>query len=500
MHTALDGINESRAVLTLGSDVRRLAAVVVAAAVAVTAIAPAASAVVSPVGADVVYADTNDFRTTEGLSTLALNAQMSAVSQAWSDAQLAELVAVWKTYTGGTLDFNFRHNPNYSRQIPSGYRAAAENVAWACGYLSEESAARALMKAWKNSAGHRANMLGNFTDIGVGFSWDAGTRCAYSTQNFAYYTATLETQAATAAAVEIVSPNTTLTGAFSLPSEWSRTTGCIAAYVATTVAGKPYRGSSAIADFWCGAVGSTFTLDVVAGTTYFLRVIAPTVTSQSAFASATPGRWWGASAADDRALSITATADSSKVMMYFFRDVSKSSAGFGNITWMGADGLSRGYSDGSYRPTADVIRRHMAAFLWAFAGRPRVDLPKVSPFTDIAYGDSGYEQMVWMAQSGVSEGYADGSYGPIRNVTRKQMALFMYRLAGYPAFNIPKVSPFKDVKYGDPGYTAMAWMAATGISSGYGDGTYKPNNNVTRMHMATFMRHFLDNVGDPSAS
>lgn len=69
------------------------------------------------------------------------------------------------------------HNPQYSTQIPAGWSRAAENVA--SGY-----APSAVVNAWMNSPGHRANILGDFTTIGIGYV------NGYATQVFAKYPVT----------------------------------------------------------------------------------------------------------------------------------------------------------------------------------------------------------------------------------------------------------------------------------------------------------------------
>jgi uncharacterized protein YkwD len=55
----------------------------------------------------------------------------------------------------------------------------AENIAWGTGSLSTP---RAIMKAWMDSPGHRANILtGSFREIGIGVASDSGARAFYTT-------------------------------------------------------------------------------------------------------------------------------------------------------------------------------------------------------------------------------------------------------------------------------------------------------------------------------
>lgn len=151
-----------------------LCALALAAAIPVVA-APAAQSATeySESSSNLLLDLTNEYRTSKGLKTLAWNAGASSVAQKWSETMLAER----KMY----------HNPDVFSQIPSGWTGAAENVGYACGYSSASSAAKAIMSAWKKSAGHDANLRGSYTDIGIGFAWDSSTRCAFTTQDFAKY-------------------------------------------------------------------------------------------------------------------------------------------------------------------------------------------------------------------------------------------------------------------------------------------------------------------------
>lgn len=90
-----------------------------------------------------------------GLGPLKLNSAISAVSAAWAN-QMA---------TNGAMT----HNPSYLSHMPGGWSKAAENVA--TGYPSPAAVHTGRM----NSAGHRANILGDYTDIGIAFVTKNGT-------------------------------------------------------------------------------------------------------------------------------------------------------------------------------------------------------------------------------------------------------------------------------------------------------------------------------------
>lgn len=115
----------------------------------VALVAPRASASVST---DVAAA-INSSRGEAGLAPLTPNSSVDAVAQAWAE-QLA---------SAGELS----HNPSYTDQIPAGWTGAAENVA-----MASEPSAAGMHTQLMNSPGHRANILGDFTHVGVGFAVD----------------------------------------------------------------------------------------------------------------------------------------------------------------------------------------------------------------------------------------------------------------------------------------------------------------------------------------
>lgn len=53
-----------------------------------------------------------------------------------------------------------------------------------------------------------------------------------------------------------------------------------------------------------------------------------------------------------------------------FTDVNKDTAGYKAIEWCAAQGIVQGYSDGTFRPTDPLTRQQMCIMLWRMAGKP----------------------------------------------------------------------------------------------------------------------------------
>ncbi len=58
-------------------------------------------------------------------------------------------------------------------------------------------------------------------------------------------------------------------------------------------------------------------------------------------------------------------------------------------------------------------------------------------FSDVPSGHPFQDEIGWMADSGISEGFPDGTFRPTSPVTRQAMAAFLQRLAGHD----PEVAP-----------------------------------------------------------
>ena len=125
---------------------------------------PKADAVQANVRA-LVLEHTNTYRAANGLAPLAPLPAMHRVATAWSKVMAS----------AGAIT----HNPEFAQQIPVGWTVAGENVAF--GYPPHQVTA-----AWFASPGHRRNLLGAYTHIGIGYAVD-GNGVPYYTQVFATY-------------------------------------------------------------------------------------------------------------------------------------------------------------------------------------------------------------------------------------------------------------------------------------------------------------------------
>ncbi len=100
-------------------------------------------------------------------------------------------------------------------------------------------------------------------------------------------------------------------------------------------------------------------------------------------------------------------------------------------------------------------------------------------FSDVEEGYEHATAIATLAQLGVINGYDDGTFRPNDPVERDEMAKLVYVL--YTTFTTAGAGnvKFNDVPAGNWATGFISWCAAKNIVGGYGDGTFRPDNNVT---------------------
>jgi probable HAF family extracellular repeat protein len=117
-------------------------------------------------------------------------------------------------------------------------------------------------------------------------------------------------------------------------------------------------------------------------------------------------------------------------------------------------------------------------------------------FTDVPPWERFVDEIEWAAASDITNGYPDDSFRPRRFSSRQAMSAFLYRLAGSPPFTPPATPTFDDVPSGHPFYAEIEWMVAEGIVAPdvYPDG-FHPGAPTTRQAMAAYLYRLAGSPG-----
>mgnify|MGYP000887464096 FL=1 len=74
-----------------------------------------------------------------------------------------------------------------------------------------------------------------------------------------------------------------------------------------------------------------------------------------------------------------------------------------------------------------VTRHDVTVSLYRLAGSPKVELPATSPYADVATSDPDYAAYIWARQKGITFGWADGKFHPEAKLSTPSTVAFMYR-------------------------------------------------------------------------
>ena len=153
--------------------------------------------------------------------------------------------------------------------------------------------------------------------------------------------------------------------------------------------------------------------------------------------------------------------------------------------------LMGGYGNGLFGPNDNLSRAQFAQILFNKEGRPVVNY--LLQYSDVANGAWYTEAIRWATSRGVVSGYGNGMFGPNDNITREQLAVMLWRYAGSPAAT-DKELHFTDADKAS-GYAleAMRWAVENGVINGKGNGILDPKGLATRAQVAQMLKNFLNN-------
>ncbi|XKH57416.1 S-layer homology domain-containing protein [Citricoccus nitrophenolicus] len=175
-----------------------------------------------------------------------------------------------------------------------------------------------------------------------------------------------------------------------------------------------------------------------------------------------------------------------------FTDNPEGSQFYAPVRWMQEQGITTGYTDGTYRKGKDISRGESVAFIHRYIDPETTG--GTEDFTDITESNVFFDEIVWAANAGVTKGYADGKFLPYDRVTRGEFTSFLFRAVEPEAGEWDE--SFSDVAESHPHHEAISWLASAGVSTGYKDGTYKPNDTITRGEVAALMQRYATEVAD----
>lgn len=148
-----------------------------------------------------------------------------------------------------------------------------------------------------------------------------------------------------------------------------------------------------------------------------------------------------------------------------------------------------GYTDGTIRPNNDISRAEVATiFFRLLTDEARTQYDKTtSSFSDIKDGAWCCRAVSTLTNMGIIKGYTDGSFQPNKSITRAELATIIARFAKLDV----NTKTFSDIN-GHWAQKSIELAAGNGWINGYEDGTFRPNNNITRAETFAMINRVLD--------
>ncbi|MDO4168093.1 MAG: S-layer homology domain-containing protein, partial [Eubacteriales bacterium] len=175
-----------------------------------------------------------------------------------------------------------------------------------------------------------------------------------------------------------------------------------------------------------------------------------------------------------------------------FRDISAGAWYTEAVQYVYDNGIMKGMEDSTFAPGISMTRAMVAQIMYAQAGSPAVS--GNMPFTDVPSGKWYYAAILWANQNGVIAGMGDGTFAPNDNITRQEYAAILYRYENSPA--VSGSLDFTDANtVSSWAKNAMLWANQNGIINGTVDnGVTKldPKGTATRAQSAVILMGYLE--------
>lgn len=119
-----------------------------------------------------------------------------------------------------------------------------------------------------------------------------------------------------------------------------------------------------------------------------------------------------------------------------FKDIDQATPFYKEISWLADQKITTGYGDQTFRPWESISREAMAAFLHRYDDRnAKLGKPSISvaDYNVVKFSDTKNSifknDIQWLANAGITKGYADGTFRPYEPIERGAIATYFYRMS-----------------------------------------------------------------------
>lgn len=150
-----------------------------------------------------------------------------------------------------------------------------------------------------------------------------------------------------------------------------------------------------------------------------------------------------------------------------------------------------GYPDGTFKPDANVTRAEAVAILFRICEDLNKNIPVYkTKYPDVSQNDWFHQYVAFFE----TEGYLSifkKNFEPSKPITRQEFVYLLSKVKEPESFSYRS---FSDVDEDSTYYLSVAQAASAGYVTGYPDGTFKPEGNITRAETVTIVNRVLKRV------
>jgi len=180
-----------------------------------------------------------------------------------------------------------------------------------------------------------------------------------------------------------------------------------------------------------------------------------------------------------------------------YSDVPETHWAYTAVEFVTKEGFLTGYPDGSFRPDGLITRVEMAVIMCRIMKITPGKTP-VSPITDNNSLAWYYDYVNHAAAEGWMVTNSSGSFFPVATLTRQEASRAAAYLAGCfsPIFDYSAYAySYTDAVSIGPDYkSAVGFLTKNGIIGGYPDGSYRPDETITRAQLAYLIQQVISEL------
>jgi hypothetical protein len=170
-----------------------------------------------------------------------------------------------------------------------------------------------------------------------------------------------------------------------------------------------------------------------------------------------------------------------------YHDVPAGYWAYNPITNLSKKGVMKGYEYSQFKPAKSVTRAEAAAMVANALGLK--SSASYSRFKDVSTSFWGVGSINAVKEAGIIGGYPDGTFKPNQEMTREEIAALIAKTFVLTDKGIENT--FSDVTDENWAYDAIQRLSENNIASGFDDNMFKPQNDTSRAEFSTFLYRAL---------